>query len=273
MAHRTALIDADVLAYRAAYTAQKEIDWDGDGDVTVDVNFDLACRAVDELVLAWTELVKCENQILVQSDPARGSFRHQIHPHYKAHRSKKPVALVAVEEYIRERYDARYWEGLEGDDAIGIMATRRPDDCVVVSTDKDMKTLPVRICLVPGSVNSTRLDKMKLTEEQADYNWMLQTIVGDPVDNFKGAPGIGKRGAEAAFDEAHYAGGDLWDAVVAAFHTSWLDKPRWHSIWVHPGHPADEALMNARCARILRDGDYKAGKVRLWEPDGPGEWI
>jgi len=268
---RTALIDADVLAYRAAYAAQKEIDWDGDGDTTVDVNFDLACRAVDELVASWTKLVKCENQILVQSDPARGSFRHQIHPHYKANRSKKPVALLAVEAYIRERYDARFWEGLEGDDAIGIMATRRPDSCVVVSTDKDMKTLPVRVCLVPGSATSTRLEKLKLTEAQADYNWMLQTIVGDPVDNFKGAPGIGVKGAAVFLQDARSLD-EMWVRVLMAFYEQ-STRSRWAEKFIYPEDPDAEALMNARCARILRDGDYKDGKVRLWEPYGPGKWI
>jgi DNA polymerase-1 len=47
---------------------------------------------------------------------------------------------------------------------------------------------------------------------------------------------------------------DLWDKVLQAY-----DKK---------GYTEAEALQQARCARILRHGEYnkKTGEVKLWQP-------
>lgn len=139
-----------------------------------------------------------------------------------------------------------------------------------MSTDKDMLTLPVRVCIIPPHNKAlTEARKYKLTEAQANYNWMKQTIVGDSSDNYLGAPGIGATGAREALVE----GADLptlWGCVLGAFAEAWDVRKRFHDKWVHPGDIEAEALMNARCARILRIGDYDSRKnrVRLWTPVG-----
>ena len=272
MAGRVAILDGDVIAYMGAYGSKQTVEWD-DGETTNDVDLDLMREIIDETVLQWTKLVKCDRAIVAQSCPDRVTFRSGVHPNYKKQRSPqaKPVNLTDAEKYIAERYEARSFRGLEGDDVMGIIATRRPNECVVVSTDKDMLTLPVRVCIIQARGPIEQSAKYHLKQDEADYNWMIQTVAGDPADNYLGAPGIGKTTARKMV--APMALDVMWRQVIIAYMDAWENRLRYRDRWINPGEPETEALMNARCARILRDGDYNDGKVRLWTPHGEGEWV
>jgi hypothetical protein len=39
------------------------------------------------------------------------------------------------------------------------------------------------------------------------------------------------------------------------------------SAYVDKGYTEEDALVQARVARILREGDYGAGVINLWSPD------
>ena len=98
--------------------------------------------------------------------------------------------------------------------------------------------------LTEGSANLDEISK-----EEADYNHLYQTLIGDTADNYKGCPGIGSVGAHKILDES-----PTWEAVVAAFEKKGLDE--------------EEALLQARVARILRaeDYDFKKKVPKMWTP-------
>ena len=266
----TALIDADILVYRAIAVTTSEVDWDGDGDVPLH-NLAAAKQIVDELVKSWTKMAKKKKHLLIVSDRTKtcASFRHNIHPFYKGNRGgEKPAMHDAIHDYLFDKYPSAFMKDFEGDDMMGIMAT---DDSkyVMVSIDKDMLTVPGK--LVNPMDKEPHVRKISLRE--ANWNWMYQTIVGDTVDNFKGAPGAGPKAAEAAL-----AGitnfGELVNAAVGVF-TTQAAKMKCLDKFVQTD-PFSEFLMNARCARILRYGDYdkKAHRVKLWHPDaGKESWV
>jgi DNA polymerase-1 len=104
---------------------------------------------------------------------------------------------------------------------------------------------------ISGDIYNTRTGKMiTVTEEEADYNHLMQTLTGDAVDNYIGCPGIGKVNAKKILDAAD----DKWAAIVKAYEKAGLTE--------------EDALIQARCARILRHTDYDLEKkeVILWSP-------
>tara|TARA_R100000700_G_C3130555_1_gene115965 strand:- start:592 stop:885 length:294 start_codon:yes stop_codon:yes gene_type:complete len=87
-----------------------------------------------------------------------------------------------------------------------------------------------------------------VTETLANYMHLYQTLVGDATDNYKGCPGVGPKKATEILEEP------TWDSVVKAFEKAGLTE--------------EDALVQARVARILRADDYNFHKeeVILWQP-------
>jgi DNA polymerase-1 len=132
------------------------------------------------------------------------------------------------------------YRNLEADDVLGILATKNPDT-IIWSEDKDLLTIPAKHW-INGELAT-------ITEEEANYNFLFQTLVGDSTDNYSGCPTVGPKTANKLLSS-----GCTWDTVVAAFKSKGLSE--------------DVALENARLARILRDGEYntETGEVKLWQP-------
>ena len=83
--------------------------------------------------------------------------------------------------------------GLEADDVCGLLSTKPENkkQCVVVSNDKDLKT-------IPGMLYRPMSDEMlSVTEQEADKNFLTQCLTGDSTDGYPGVPGIGPKKAEA----------------------------------------------------------------------------
>jgi DNA polymerase-1 len=254
---RHLLIDADVLIYECASSNEVATDW-GDGYWTwhCDEN------AVKEAVLA--SLYRLQNEFgadrytlcLTDSD---GNFRKRILPSYKGNRSnvKKPLVLRSIKQWLIDELNAYLRPGLEGDDCLGILSTMKhkdKDERIIVSIDKDMKT-------IPGLYSrGTKADIRRISEYEADYWHMFQTLTGDSTDGYSGCPGIGPVKAEKILETTapEYAGDAyvpyLWSQVVAAYEAKGLTE--------------DDALIQARVARILRasDYDFKKKEPILWQP-------
>ena len=79
---------------------------------------------------------------------------------------------------------------------------------------------------------------------------MIQSCAGDQTDGYSGVPGIGVKRAESLFKENGYS----WKTAVKAF----TDK----------GLTEEDALVNARLARILTvdDYDFTRKQPKLWSP-------
>ena len=179
------------------------------------------------------------------SDP-HGYFRSEIYPTYKAGRAgtNKPVGYWALCSRIMSEFRGFQWPRLEADDIIGILATRYPTESLIISGDKDLKTIP------GPHYDFLHKSFQNISTEEAEHNFLLQCIMGDSTDGYSGIHGVGIKTAEKILNKDGWS----WDTVVKAY----TDK----------GLTAADALQNARCAYILHDGDYKPeeGVVQLWRP-------
>lgn len=175
------LIDADVLAYHAVYSAEgltvsgvtKKLD-----DLLENIFYNCSPYNRDfQYALYLT---------------GKGNFRHEISDVYKANRPKeKPFTLGLAKQYLVDKYNAVVTEGQEADDAIAIAATDIGyDDVIIVSVDKDFKQIP---CLY---YNYRTNEWYKVDELGAKYNFWKQVLTGDRVDNIEGIKGIGPKTAE-----------------------------------------------------------------------------
>lgn len=251
---RTLLIDGDILVYRITAANERPIDW---GNDLWTLHSDAAeCRdALDSQITEYIETLEGDDVILAFS-PAR-NFRYHVYPQYKSHRQgkRKPVAYVPTREYAHAAYKTFERPDLEGDDVLGILATSPvivKGEKVIVSLDKDLKTIPGLICDMRDPI-----ELREVTEEEADYNHMLQTLTGDAADGYPGCPGIGPKTAEKLLAGVGRTYAEMWPIVVEQYAKKGLSE--------------GIALTQARIARICRrdDYDFKRKEVKLWNPPTP----
>lgn len=243
----TALIDADVLVYQAGYFAETWVDFDGDGIGQAYADIEMAKSRLQSDIDEIMRYTNADVSILCLSDPDN-NFRKQIDPTYKAMRAKsvtKPILLAKLREWITGDIGVVQYPHLEGDDVMGILQGQMKDS-IIVSIDKDMKTIPGRLF----NPQKKELGIVTVTEEEADRFHLFQTLMGDSVDEYKGCPGIGPKKAAKALD----CDGPHWPIVVALFEQAGLTEA--------------DALVQARLAHILRAGDYDHDnlEVTLWTP-------
>jgi DNA polymerase-1 len=246
---KLALIDGDEVAFKASSISQSSIDWDGDGAATPIVSRQQAFGAAASMVRSWTEGARCERPAIVLSPKDRANYRKRLLASYKAHRGdEKPQVYWDVVDFLRTEYEVYQWPGVEGDDCMGVLATNPRLDCVIVSQDKDMQTLPVRW------YNPARAVLKTISQTQADWFWMKQTIMGDPTDGYKGIPKVGEKGADKILANGFGNFELMWRAVVEAYEKAGLTEA--------------DAITQARMARILRYGDMDLEKnvIYLWHP-------
>lgn len=252
------LFDADTLVYRFSAGTQKDIVWDDD---TASHYADprIAAIALDDFV---EELCQRFNArpVMCLSDPVV-NWRHDVLPSYKEQRAdfERPVTWADLRAHIERHYRTYLEDRLEGDDLLGLLMTSKRKISgakVCVSIDKDMKTVPGR------HFNPDKGKVFTVTPAQALRFHLFQTLTGDRVDNYKGCPGIGSVRAEAllATSEAEAAPGAMdwyplaWSRILEAFENKGLTK--------------DDALVQARVARILQDQDYDWHEktISYWYP-------
>lgn len=242
-----ALIDADIVAYRAASVAQENIDWN-DGVEGNTLSSQQAKESAQHIINEWMHGARQNRAILCWS--STNNFRKEISDTYKTNRGgEKPELLLEVTEWMKSNHESYSVEGLEADDVMGIYHTTSGTDSVIVSIDKDMQT-------IPGMVFNPDKDRgpKRISIGQADRFWMLQTLMGDRVDGIKGIPRIGPKKAEKILAETHSVLAALWATVVSAYNNAGLNER--------------DAIATARLTRILRSEDYNRDKqeIRLWHP-------
>ena len=234
------LIDADFIVYKSCAAAETEIDW-GDDTILVTSNFtDAYSASIREFTKLKNKFGSLSTLILFFSDSV--NFRKKILPDYKGHRNrKKPCGYKRVINKHKEEYEVIIMPTLEADDSMGVYATAYPGN-MIVSPDKDMRQIPGKLY---------NLDETFTVAKDAGAKWhLIQTLAGDQTDGYGGVPGIGVKRAEALFKDKGYS----WKTVVKAFKDKDLSE--------------EDALVNARLARILTSDDYdfKTKKPKLWSP-------
>ena len=237
------LIDSDFLAYKAAQACEIGIDF-GEDVIIAQSQFSEVLKVFHNELNKVTKAMMEDNFILYFSSTK--NFRKKIYPDYKGHRMKrKPLGYKRLVNYCRENHNFKLIEGLEADDTIGIEATRFADPSnIIVSPDKDMRQIPSTLWNLTDDVT-------EITKEDGDKWHLIQSLSGDPTDGYSGCPGIGVKRATELLDKNE----NQWEAVCKAYRDRGLSD--------------DDALLNARLAKILRNEDYDHDRNQpiLWTPN------
>lgn len=265
---RTLLLDGDIFAYKAAVSFQSTVEWEA-GVHSVWFNEDAGRGWMEGRIAALQEKLEADAIVIALSDTA-ANFRKSILPTYKSHRTtdKKPVGLGVMKEHLREHFKVYERPRLEGDDVLGILSTSTQiikGEKIIVSLDKDMKTIPGKLY----NDGKPELGVREIDVEEADQWHLMQTLMGDTTDGYTGCPGIGPVQAEKIITDPHrlvqsekkgkvvWSRGescDVWQSILDYFAKAKLGP--------------EEALVQARVARILRNTDYnfKSKEPVLWHP-------
>ena len=236
------LIDSDFLAYKAAQACEIGIDF-GEDVIIAQSQFSEVLKVFHNELNKVTKAMMEDDFILYFSSTK--NFRKKIYPDYKGHRMKrKPLGYKRLVNYCRENHNFKLIEGLEADDTIGIEATRHPDPSnIIVSPDKDMRQIPSVLWNMTDDV-------VEITEQEGDKWHLIQSLSGDPTDGYSGCPGIGVKRATELLNKNE----NQWEAVCKAYRDRGLSD--------------DDALLNARLAKILRNENYDHDRNQpiLWNP-------
>ncbi len=235
---RLVLVDGSGFIFRAFHAIPDMQRADG---VHVNAVFGF-CNMVERLLKNHTG-----THLAVIFDAGRRTFRNRLYEPYKAHRPEPPEELRPQFALIREATRAFGLPSIEladweADDLIAAYAKAALDaggEAIIVSSDKDLMQL-----LRPGV---TMLDPMKNieigpAEVEAKFGVTpdkvveVQALIGDPVDNVPGVPGIGPKNAAQLITEY----GNL-EAVLAA-------APE-----MKPSKRRDALIEHADKARISRE--------------------
>ena len=242
----TALIDADILAYRmAAWCQANQIDALEGRDHVISVGVD------------WSKAVGADHTVMVLSHPTEKSFRYQVLPTYKHNRKDAvpPEFRRLFEQVLRDEFRSIERQGLEADDLLGVMMTNgKVEDPICISIDKDLLQIPGE------HFNPVKGERTTITPELGLWKFHLQWLTGDPTDGYGGVAGIGPKKAEGILapfweDDGTYRGEEAEKAVVQTYD----DK----------GYDFTYCVQMAQIAKILTapEWDPKTNLIRLFEPE------
>lgn len=241
------LFDADMLLHKTVASCEREIEW-MPNVITTHILVSEAQQMFRELVVKLQRQAKASRITLCWT--AESNFRLKVDSTYKGNRRgtlhrRKPVGYKAMRQWAEQEFPSECWYDLEGDDVLGILATRHPDEAVIWSGDKDLMQIPGAHLNDAGEIET-------VSQLQADAFFYRQILTGDTTDGYPGCPGCGKVSAAKLVPEEGFTEATAWRAVVKQFEKKHLG--------------ADYALRQARLARILRDSEYQLDELQLWTP-------
>lgn len=273
----TLLIDSDIVAYKFASANQKNFDWESDGEIATQVaDLEEAMVDVQEYLTDLHIKLKADRSILCLTSP--DNWRKDVLPTYKANRKDvvKPLLLDPIKQVFRDSWDNYERPRLEADDIMGILSTHPtliPGKKIIVSEDKDMKTIPGWL------FNPAKdLKPRYITPEEAAYWHFYQTLCGDTTDGYAGCPGVGKTTADRFLKERIKVEpyGHIFKSGPrkGVSETRWRESPSdspWEtvvSLFNKEGLTEEDALVQARVACIChaKHYDFKNKEVILWNP-------
>lgn len=220
------LVDADLLAYRAAFATNSPEKNEQDCEEVIDK---LIAYILDQTVVFP---VQDRFKLFLTG---KGNFRMGLYPQYKHQRKEveKPKFIDYAREYLVDNWDAVVVDGREADDAIATEVAFHgvPETTVIVSTDKDYNTIS---CWKYNFVKDMwRWD----TEEEGLRFFYKQVLTGDRTDGYYGIDGIGPVKADKILKDCKTEK-EMFKAV--------LDTYEEHSLTL------DDMLVQARMAHLQR---------------------
>jgi len=240
-----AYIDGDLIQYRFSIANQNK-------EGTTD--FERAKKQVADYLSKIEDRVFAEKMTIVFSE--RKNYRKTLNRCYKSNRQgDKPILFNLVREFMKNNYVCISENYIEADDLLGIICTREYENeiPVLVSYDKDMRTLPVTI------YNPQTDEFEKMTPEAAETVFWTQCVTGDTTDGYYGIPGVGPKGAVAIVEEimAKESFDEKLNVLLREYAWRYLDT--------------EYALRQCQMAYILRNGDFDFEK-KLVKLFGTDDW-
>lgn len=177
-----ALIDGDLVAFRCAASAEGE----SEGWVAT-----ARCDSFIDEILAMTGATEYEVWL-----SGKDNFRKAVYPEYKGNRKDayRPKYEADCKDYLKLQHNAQVLDGAEADDALGFRAYEIGERAIVCTNDKDNKQTAGK------HYDPVKKEFFSVTDEEATRFFYYQMLVGDPVDNLKGVPGIGPVKANKLLD-------------------------------------------------------------------------
>jgi len=195
--HTLLLIDGSSYLYRAFHAMPDLRNEAGDPTGAIYGMVNMMRRARSE--------IKADH-IACIFDAKGKTFRDEMYPEYKAHRSPMPEDLVKQIEPIHALVKALGWpvlmvSGVEADDVIATLACQASQagwETIISTGDKDLAQLVNSSVTLINTMTNERLDTAGVIEKFGvpperivDY----LSIVGDAVDNVPGVPKAGPKTA------------------------------------------------------------------------------
>lgn len=182
------LIDADSLCYIGNKCEEVEQAYD----------------KVDEALSNIISTSEASHYSIFVEKPFNNSFRKKIVKSYKKSRANKelPKFYNEIKEYLIGTWNAVGLGGYESDDVLISYYRKCKEEypfteVLIASMDKDLRQYPIKIF----DTYYNRFGEIyDITEDEADYNFWLQMIMGDVVDSISGVKGKGVKKAESVLN-------------------------------------------------------------------------
>lgn len=224
------IVDIDSAVYRCGFASDSSKDEWGN---PVDEPLENCLHSVKLQVQSILDVFEPSERtrIFLQG---KGNYRDRIatiQP-YKGNRdpSNRPRYYDEIRTYLMEYWGAELVNGMESDDACGIVQWSNKDrSTCLVSIDKDLD-------MIPGwHYNYVKKELYYVNLAEANKKFWLQVLTGDTTDNIRGIPKVGAKTAEKIL-----AGITDWTdmhvAVQKAYESKGLYWPEFHEnatlLWI-----------------------------------------
>jgi hypothetical protein len=156
------LVDADSLCFVG-------------GNDPIEIAYDKLESKINKLYNFYPDKIVCLYFYLTMGK----SFRNDIYTDYKGNRkSERSENVSLLKQYLIDGYEAEYKEGFEADDLVYDRYRTNPKEYTIASVDKDL------LYNIEGEhINLYNMSIVKITKDEAEYNFYRQVIKGDPTDN------------------------------------------------------------------------------------------
>lgn len=193
------LVDASSILFRAFYAIKNLSTSDG-----------IKTTAIYGTVKMAEKILKKYNAeyIAFIFDLPEPTFRHTAYTDYKANRKETPKDLQEQIEPSKEilrnmGIPVLELKGFEADDIIATLAEKAKKknfEVVIVTADKDLfQLVDDKVKIIHTKKDDALLDREGVKEVFGVYPENVVDVLalwGDPIDNIKGVPGIGEKGAK-----------------------------------------------------------------------------